>query len=143
MLGGFLGGALAVVGGALAVVGGGELVVSGDGELVVSGGGELVVSGPVVVPPIVVPPVVCSFCAWAGAVGFIPSSKASRSMKPLASTRAASTTILHNMRRILEHSSAPRPPRHRTGAGAETRGGQRTGARPAAISPERENYEGA
>jgi hypothetical protein len=45
------------------------------------------------------------FCAWAGVVGFTRSCNANRSIKPLTSTRAASTSILAAMRHIL---TAPR-----------------------------------
>ena len=75
------------------LAGGGDVVV-GEGDVVVRGGAVVVAGGAVVVGAVV-------FCAWAGEVGFARSCNAKRSIKPLTSTRAASTSILSAMRRIL------------------------------------------
>jgi membrane-bound ClpP family serine protease len=120
MLRGFVCGALVVVGGALVVVGealvvaggvlalvGGVLVVVGRALVVV---GETDVVFSTVVPSVVVPS--CTLCALAGVVGLIASCKASRSIKPVTSTRAASISVLHNMRGMITPSCTLRPPHH-------------------------------
>jgi hypothetical protein len=95
------------VGPGILLAGGGEILLAGGGDVVVGGGDVVVRGGAVVVgAAVVVEGAVVVFCAWAGLVGFTRSCNANRSIKPLASTRAASTSILSAMRRIL---TAPRP----------------------------------
>ena len=92
---GCVGRGILLAGGGDVVVGGGDVVV-GEGDVVIGGGGVVIGEGDVVVGEGDV-----VFCAWAGVVDSITSCKAKRSIRPLTSTRAASTSILNTTRGMI------------------------------------------